>query len=157
MSFTGNERLRGEFDSVDLIAGILIALTIPFLAFFLMRSAGVETKGPSPRERKAASKEVVAKPDAELIAIQLEYFEKIYSENGKEFMRRSQQSRGVQRLNEKSWAIQCFKDLLNQLSSLENELNGDEILQTRYAGQVNSIKALKARIQLDLDSFKPTG
>ena len=157
MTFTGNERLRGEFDSVDLIAGILITLAIPFLAFFLMRSAGVETKGPSPRERKAASKEVVAKPDAELIAIQLEYFEKIYSENGKEFMRRSQQSRGVQRLNEKDWASQCFKDLINQLSSLENELKGDEILQARYASQVNSIKALKARIQLDRDSFKPTG
>ena len=157
MTFTGNERLRGEFDSVDLIAGLLIALVIPFLVFFLMRSAGVETKGPSVREQKAISNEVVAKPDAELIAIQLEYFEKIYSETGKEFMRRSQQSRGVQRMNEKSWAIQCFKDLLNQLSSLENELKGDEILQARYANQVNSIKALKARIQLDLDSFKPTG
>ena len=59
MTFTGNERLRGEFDSVDLIAGILITLAIPFLAFFLMSLAGVETKGPSPKERKAASKEVV--------------------------------------------------------------------------------------------------
>ena len=157
MTFTGNKRLRGEFDSVDLIAGILIALAIPFLAFFLMRSFGVKTKGLPPGYQKAANKAVVAKPDAELIAIQLEYFEKIYSETGKEFMRRSQESRGVQRLNEKSWAMQCFKDLLNQLSSLENELKGDEILQARYASQVNSIKALKARIQLDLDSFKPTG
>ena len=122
-----------------------------------MRSAGVETKGLPPGHRKAANKEVVAKPDAELIAIQLEYFEKIYSETGKEFMRRSQESRGVQRLNEKSWAMQCFKDLLNQLSSLENELKGDESLQARYANQVNSIKALKARIQLDLDSFNPAG
>ena len=154
MTFTGNERLRGEFDSVDLIAGILIALTIPFLAFFLMRSAGVETKGPSPRERKAASKEVVAKPDAELIAIQLEYFEKIYSETGKEFMRRSQQSRGVQRLNEKDWAMKCFMDLVGKLVTLENNIKSEVGLEARLASELNSIRELKARIQLDLDAVK---
>ena len=77
MPFTGNNRLRGEFDSVDLIAGLLITICIPVLTAFFLRFAGIETKGLPPGHQRGANKEVTAKPDAELIAIQLEYFEKI--------------------------------------------------------------------------------
>jgi|TARA_B100000809_G_scaffold110298_1_gene108825 hypothetical protein len=151
MKLTGNNRIRGEFDSVDLIAGILIALCIPTLTYFVLRNTGVAKKSDPQGYLKKAG---LARPDSELVAIQLEYFEKVYTETGKEFLRRAQQSKGVQRLNEKDWAMKCFMDLVSKLVTLENNIKSEAGLEVRLASELNSIRELMARIQLDLDAVK---
>ena len=154
MKLTGNKRIRGEFDAVDLIAGILIALCIPTLTYFVLKNTGVAQKSEPQGYQKKDGKTGLAKPDAELVGIQLEYFEKVYNETGKEFMRRAQQSKGVQRLNEKDWAMKCFMDLVGKLVTLENNIKSEAGLEARLASELNSIRELKARIQLDLDAVK---
>ena len=154
MKLTGNKRIRGEFDAVDLIAGILIALCIPTLTYFVLKNTGVAQKSDPQGYQKKDGKTGLAKPDSELVAIQLEYFEKVYNETGKEFMRRAQQSKGVQRLNEKDWAMKCFMDLVSKLVTLENNIKSEAGLEARLASELNSIRELKARIQLDLDTVK---
>ena len=66
MKLTGNKRIRGEFDSVDLIAGLLIALCIPTLTYFVLKNTGVAKKSDPQGYLKKASKTVLAKPDSEL-------------------------------------------------------------------------------------------
>ena len=154
MKLTGNKRIRGEFDSVDLIAGLLIALCIPTLTYFVLRNTGVAKKSDPPGYLKEANKTVLAKPDSELVAIQLEYFEKVYNETGREFMRRAQQSKGIQRLNEKDWAMKCFVDLVSKLVTLENNIKSEAGLEARLASELNSIRELKARIQTRLEVTK---
>lgn len=156
MKLTGNNRIRGEFDAVDLVAGIMIAICIPVLTYFIGRNTGMFKTPDPPGYRKFESKKNLAKPDAELVSIQLEYFEKVYNQTGKEFMRRSQQSKGVQRLHEKDWAMKCFADLISKLSTLENNIMSDASLQSRLASELSSIQDLKNRIQLDLDTIKQT-
>lgn len=154
MTISANKRIRGEFDAVDLIAGILIALCIPTLTYFVLKNTGVAQKSDPQGYQKKDGKTGLAKPDSELVAIQLEYFEKVYNETGKEFMRRAQQSNGVQRLNEKDWAMKCFMDLVSKLVTLENNIKSEAGLEARLASELNSIRELKARIQLDLDTVK---
>ena len=134
MKLTGNKRIRGEFDAVDLIAGILIALCIPTLTYFVLKNTGAAQKSDPQGYQKRDGKTGLAKPDAELVAIQIEYFEKVYNETGKEFMRRAQQSKGVQRLNEKDWAMKCFMDLVSKLVTLENNIKSEAGLEARLAG-----------------------
>lgn len=156
MSFSGNKRLRGEFDPVDLIAGLLITLCIPTLTFFVLRNTGVETKGDPARYQKDANKDVVVKTDAELVALKIEHFSKIYNETGKGFLARSLQSKGVQRLNERDWAKSCFTDIINKLVSLENNIKGAS-LEASLSVEMNSIRLLRERVQLDLNSMKNNG
>ena len=154
MKLTGNKRIGGEFDAVDLIAGILIAMCIQTLTYFVLKNTGADQKSDPQGYQKKDGKTGLAKPDAELVAIQIEYFEKVYNETGKEFMRRAQQSKGVQRLNEKDWAMKCFMDLVSKLVTLENNIKSEAGLEVRLASELNSIRELKARIQLDLDAVK---
>jgi len=150
MKITGQRRLRGEFDPVDLIAGIIIAVAIPLLAKFMFASFGDAPEAPSVRQLEEDSKNVRPRPDGEYIQLKLDYVGKIYSETGKEFMRRSQVSRGVQRMNEREWGAKCFRALISELSSLESELKMDTELQNRYGGRLQEIANLKDRIQGDL-------
>ena len=62
MKLTGNKRIRGEFDSVDLIAGLLIALCIPTLTYFVLKNTGVAKKSDPQGYLKKASKTVLASP-----------------------------------------------------------------------------------------------
>jgi hypothetical protein len=75
---------------------------------------------------------------------------KIYKETGKEFMRRSRVSGGVQRMNEREWGAKCFRALISELSSLESELKLDDELKSRYGGRLQEIANLKDQIQGDL-------
>ena len=150
MKITGHQRLRGEFDPVDLVAGIIIAVAIPLLAAFMFASFGGSTDAPSVRQQAEDSKNVRARPDGEYIQLKLDYVGKIYKETGKEFMRRSRVSSGVQRMNEREWGAKCFRALISELSSLESELSKDADLRSRYGGRLQEIANLKDRIQGDL-------
>ena len=150
MKITGRRRLRGEFDPVDLVAGIVIAIAIPFLAKFMFSSFGGAAEAPSVRQLQEDSKNVRPRPDGEYIQLKLDYVGKVYTETGKEFMRRSQVSSGVQRMNEREWGAKCFRALISELSSLETELNKDPDLRSRYGSGLQKIANLKDRIQGDL-------
>ncbi|MEE3182234.1 MAG: hypothetical protein VX288_10040 [Planctomycetota bacterium] len=150
MKIRGQERLRGDVDPVDLIAGIIIAVAIPLLATFMFSSFGGSAEAPSVRQLAEDSKNVRARPDGEYIQLKLDYVGKIYNETGKEFMRRSQVSSGVQRMNEREWGAKCFRALISELSSLESELSKDADLRSRYGGRLQEIANLKDRIQGDL-------
>ena len=150
MKITNQRRLRGEFDPVDLVAGIIIAIAIPLLAKFMFSSFGGATDAPSVRQLEEDSKNVRARPDGEYIQLKLDYVGKVYSETGKEFMRRSRVSSGVQRMNEREWGAKCFRALISELSSLESELNKDPDLRSRYGSGLQKIANLKDRIQGDL-------
>ena len=150
MKNTGHQRLRGEFDPVDLVAGIIIAVAIPLLAAFMFASFGGSTDAPSVRQQAEDSKNVRARPDGEYIQLKLDYVGKIYKETGKEFIRRSGVSSGVQRMNEREWGAKCFRALISELSSLESELKLDDELKSRYGGRLQEIANLKDQIQGDL-------
>ena len=150
MKITGRRRLRGEFDPVDLVAGLIIAVAIPLLAAFMFSSFGGAEKAPSVRQLEEDSKNVRPRPDGEYIQLKLDYVGKVYNETGKEFMRRSQVSSGVQRMNEREWGAKCFRALISELSSLESELKVDAELQSRYGGRLQEIANLKDQIQGDL-------
>ena len=72
MTISANKRIRGEFDAVDLIAGILIALCIPTLTYFVLKNTGAAQKSDPQGYQKKDGKTGLAKPDSELVAIQLE-------------------------------------------------------------------------------------
>ena len=150
MKIPENRRLRGEFDPVDLVAGIIIAAGIPLLAFFIFANFGEAVQAPTPKQMAEDSKKIRARADAEYIQLKMEYVKKIYNETGKEFMRRSQQSRGVQRMNEEEWAEKWFRSLISELRSLENEIKSDAVLSGRFSGRLVDIGNLKYQIQADL-------
>lgn len=150
MNIPENRRLRGEFDPVDLVAGLIIAAAIPLFASFIWSSFGGGEDGPTERQLHEDSKNIRARPDSEYIQLQMEYVAKIYTETGKEFMRRSQLSSGVQRMNEKEWAEKCFRHLISELNSLENEIKLDAGLKKQFSFRLQEIGELKDRIQGDL-------
>ena len=135
-----------SFDPVDLCVGILVAIVIPLIVYGVIRS-GVETKSDMGQFRQKI--EVTVKPDAELIGMKISYFKKIYTETGREFLNRGQSSRGPQRLRERDWAKNCLTSLKAEITTLENELNGDAELQSRFAAEISDLASLKSSIEED--------
>ena len=50
--------------------------------------------------------------------------------------------------------MKCFMDLVSKLITLENNIKSEAGLEARLASELNSIRELRARIQLDLDTVK---
>jgi len=146
--FRQSDPRSGRVDALDLALGVLLAIVIPLVTYVVIRSTGV-VRTKSTRGQFRETTEIVVQPDAALIGIQIAYFEKIYSETGRTFLERAEATSGVERMRARDWAKQCFASLLVEISTRENEIEGDPGLRKRFAGELTRLAGLKTRILED--------
>jgi hypothetical protein len=133
---------------VDLVVGIVLAIGIPLLVYGVLRASGVGKKSTAGQFREKVA--VVVKPDAELVELKIKYFQRIYSETGRVFLDRARQATGGQRLRDRDWAKSCFTSLVTDITTVENQLNADEELRSRFSGELTLLSNLKNNVQADL-------
>ncbi len=144
-------RTRGAFDLTDLVVGVLLAVGIPLLVYIVARGSGaVKTKSDVGQFREEIKVKEDVKPDAELLGLKIKYFQRIHSETGRVFLERARDASGVRRLRERDWARACFRSLVSDIQTVENQLNADEDLRTRFSVELSRLTMLKSEIQADL-------
>ena len=91
--------------------------------------------------------EVTVPTDDEEVRMRMEFIQRLYTENAREYVRRFQSSTGSQRERERQWALTALSRVQAELSRLETFINATPETKSRYQAQLTEIQRFRETVR----------
>ena len=139
-------RRRGELDLADLFVGLGLLVGVPIVVYFGLKMTGaIKTKSDLMSFRNKP--EVTVPTDDEEVRMRMEFIQRLYTENAREYVRRFQSSTGSQRERERQWALTALSRVQAELSRLETFINATPETKSRYQAQLTEIQRFRETVR----------